>query len=190
MTDLDFCILDWIQAHLRCGVLDYLMPRITVLGNAGIFWILITCVLMIIPRTRRLGVASALALMLDLLLVNLTIKPLVNRIRPYDLREGITLLIKAPTDSSYPSGHTAASFAAAFSLLLSARRQLLSDRMGLVLGIPSVVLAALIAASRLYLYVHYPSDVLGGLICGLLCGTLGAVLAAKIVRKFYRNRQI
>lgn len=167
LQTLDFKILDWIQEVFRCDFLDTVMPYITSLGNGGIFWILVAVLLLTTKRYRRTGFMVALSLLLGAIVGNLTLKPLVGRIRPFDVDTTIELLIKAPTDASFPSGHTLASFETATVLMVRERR----------LGIPSSVLAFLIAFSRLYLYVHYPSDVLFGMILGTAIG----LLAVKII---------
>ena len=108
-----------------------------------------------------------------LLLCNVLLKPLVARPRPYTHRPDIILLIKKLRDYSFPSGHAAASFAAASALAFSYCRH----------WRPAVVLAVLISLSRLYLYVHYPSDVLCGALLGILCGLIGAFWSKKVVKK-------
>lgn len=160
---LDFSILDAIQESLRTVWLDTVVPYLTMLGDAGLIWILLTVILLCIPGKRKIGLTMAAGLVVDLILCNGLLKPLVARIRPYDLHPGITLLIKAPTDYSFPSGHTSASFTAVFALVFR------KDR----LWIPALVLALVIAFTRLYLYVHYPSDVFCGILVGLLSGWLG-----------------
>lgn len=174
LTNIDFAILDFIRNHLTCSPLDTIVPLITRLGDGGIFWIALAVLLLIPRKTRKLGVAMAISMILDLLLCNILLKPLVARIRPYDLRE-VALLIEAPHDYSFPSGHTAVSFAAAGALTFMKARG----------KVPALVLAALIALSRLYLYVHYPTDVLGGVLVGLLCGFLGTFLTKKL--PFFRE---
>lgn len=156
-------ILNWIQT-LRTEVGDWLIPWITSLGNAGFIWILLAAVLLAVPRTRRTGLVLAAALLFDLLFCNLLLKPLAARIRPFDVNTSVQLLIPAPQDFSFPSGHTAASFAAVAALYLSGGKRLWKA---------VLLLAVLIAFSRLYLYVHYPTDVLGGAAVGLFCGWLG-----------------
>ena len=146
ITEMDLSILDWIQAHLRCGFLDHVVPAITMLGEVGWIWILLAVVLLAREKTRKLGAAVAISLVLDLVLCNLLLKPIVARPRPFTFRPEITLLVKAPRDFSFPSGHTAASFAAASALLFSKHKS----------WIPAMVLAVLIALSRLYLYVTIP----------------------------------
>jgi len=171
----DLPILEWIAANLRCGFLDFVMPIITLLGDAGIFWIAVGVVLAFIPRYRKTGIAMLTALVIGLVVCNITLKPLVGRERPYDYQLknfGITidLLIEAQHDFSFPSGHTIASFEAATVLLINNRK----------LGIPAMVLAVLIAFSRMYLYVHYPTDVLASVILGIGIAYLGNFLVNKV----------
>lgn len=169
ITNLDLDILDFIQEHIACDFLDKVVPLITRLGDGGYFWIALTLILLVPEKTRKYGVAMAIAMLMNLVLCNLTLKPLIARPRPYTLREA-TLLIPRPGDHSFPSGHTASSFAAAGALLfLKAKWR-----------VPAVVLAALIGLSRLYLYVHYPTDVLGGMLLGLACGFIASVIVKKL----------
>ena len=161
-VSFDLPILDWIQANLQCGFLDVLMPIITLFGEDGIFWIACAVILLILKKHRKTGLGMAFALIMGLILCNMTLKPLVQRIRPYDFQAqnyGITikLLIEGLHDYSFPSGHTIASFEAATVLLLNNKK----------LGIPAMILACLIAFSRLYLYVHYPTDVLVSIVLGI-----------------------
>ena len=163
--EIDF--LNAVQHLLRNEFLDVIMPFISALGNAGIFWILLTLVLLIIPKTRKTGLASAIALLIMLVTGNMIMKPLVARLRPFTVNTAIELLIPPPLDFSFPSGHTFASFASATAIMKNNRR----------FGIPALILAACIAFSRLYLYVHYPTDVFFGLIFGVLAGLAGCFLA-------------
>lgn len=167
----DLPMLDWIQTHLGSDFLDAVMPVVTLLGEGGIFWILCAVVLMIIPSQRKTGFSMGAALILGLLVCNLTLKPLVGRIRPYDYQleyfgKEIALLISAQHDYSFPSGHTIASFEACTVLMLHNRK----------LGIPATVIAVLVAFSRLYLYVHYPTDVFTSVLLGYVFGWLGTWL--------------
>lgn len=179
----DLPILDWIRDHLQSPLLDGIMPAITHLGDAGGIWILAAIALLIFPKYRKAGLTMAVSLLLGLLVCNLTLKPLVARMRPFDYQllhfgKAIPLLIPKPTDFSFPSGHTNASFAAAVALLLWHRKK----------GVFAMILAALIAFSRLYLYVHYPTDVL----FSILLGTAVAILAKYLVTKgdtFYTNKK-
>ena len=150
---MDFSILYALQ-HLHNAVLDRVMVGITSLGNAGWIWIALTAVFLILPKYRKCGVRMAIALILDLILCNLVLKPLAA----------------APKDYSFPSGHSAASFAAAVSIFVMHKKE----------GAAALILACLIAFSRLYLFVHFPTDVLAGIAVGFIC----AFLAAKIQNGF------
>ena len=170
----DLPILDWIAAHIYCPFLDFLMPAITRLGDAGILWILLAALFLCLPKYRKAGLTMVFSLLLGLLICNVTLKPLVARIRPFDYQllhfgKEIPLLIPKPRDFSFPSGHTNASFAAAMALLLHDRKP----------GIPAMILAALIAFSRLYLYVHYPTDVLTSVLLGVGVAYLANFLVNK-----------
>ena len=179
MQSFELSILDFIQNHLRCSFLDALLPPITHLADHGEVWILLALVLLLIRKKRRSGLAVSGALVLDLVSCNLLIKPLVGRIRPFAVNPAVTLLVKPPLDASFPSGHTAASFAAVGALYF----------MGDPLWKPALALALVIAFSRLYLYVHWPSDVLGGLLLGLLVGWLGAKLMRLYKKKGEETQQ-
>lgn len=137
------------------------MSSVTKLGDEGIFWIILTLILLLIPRTRKYGMVMAVALILELVFCNMLLKNLVARTRPYDLNTGIEIIAKKPRDYSFPSGHTAVSFAATFALYFSNAKKW---------WIISLILSIMIAISRLYLYMHFPTDVLAGVVMGILCG--------------------
>lgn len=161
--EIEICILDWIQS-IRTPVGDMVMPFITGIGNIGAVWILLAVVLLIIPKTRKSGAVLAAALCVDVVLCNGILKNLFGRIRPCDVNTSVQLLIMRPDDFSFPSGHTAASFAAVTALMMAGEQKLWK---------PALALAVLIAFSRLYLYVHYPTDILGGMIVGGAAGVIG-----------------
>lgn len=172
--NFDLPILEWIAANLYCPFLDAVMPVITLLGDAGIFWITLAAVFLFIPKYRKMGLSMGVSLVIGLLLCNVTLKPLVGRIRPYDYQlehfgKTVQLLITAQHDFSFPSGHTIASFEAATAMMIYNRK----------LGIPAMILAVLIAFSRLYLYVHYPTDVLASVVLGTAIAFLGSFLVQK-----------
>ena len=126
-VSFDLPILDWIQAHLQCGFLDAVMPIVTLFGEGGIFWIAWAVLMLVFPKTRKTGIAMGIALVMGVLICNVTLKPLVARPRPYDFQYenfGITikLLIDAQHDYSFPSGHTIASFEAAIPLMIYDKR--------------------------------------------------------------------
>lgn len=171
MMNFEFLILDFIAEYIKNPFLDFLMPKITALGNGGIIWIVAAVVLLAIPKYRKSGVALSAGLLLCLVIGNLTLKPLIARVRPFDLVEGIELLISRPTDFSFPSGHTLSSTVAAAVLTMADKR----------FGYVAIPLAALIAFSRLYLYVHFLTDVLGGVV-------IGAIISIVIYYIFYRKK--
>jgi undecaprenyl-diphosphatase len=172
---IDFGILDFIRNNISNPILDIVMPIITYIGTGGILWIAIALAMMISKKYRKTGFKLALALILELLVCNILLKNVVARTRPFDINTSIDIIIPKPTDFSFPSGHTTASFATAVVLMLSEKKRI---------WIPTLVLAVLIAFSRLYLYVHFPTDVLGGIILG----TVLAFVSAKTVDLIYRKR--
>jgi undecaprenyl-diphosphatase len=186
----DLPILDWIQANLQSELLDTVMPIITTFGDAGIFWMVCAVLLLFFPKTRRIGLGMGFAMAMGLLVCNVTLKPLVGRIRPYDyqinelgrtwesLLVGGKLLIDTPHDFSFPSGHTIASFEASVALLRGNKK----------LGIPALILAFLIAFSRLYLYVHYPTDVVFSIFLGTAFALFAYWLAGKIVKPVKKGK--
>lgn len=190
---MELQILDFIQT-LRTPAGDAIMPLISSLGNAGIIWIILAAVMIIIPRTRICGFVLAAALLVDLGLVNGILKNIFARVRPYDVNTAIQLLIDKPSDFSFPSGHTAASFTCTVALYLSGTRKhflripvLPDDKNVRKLWVPVLVLSVVIAFSRMYLYVHYPTDILGGMAAGVVAGILGYLIVYKIWSKIKKE---
>ena len=167
-------ILLWIQEHLRAAWLTPIVKGITYLGEVGWFFILLTLVLLCVKKTRKLGWQAGAALLINLLFCNLTLKPLIHRIRPYEVIEGLTILIGAQSDFSFPSGHASAAFAFATVMLLRAPKRY---------SVPTAILAVLICFSRLYVGVHYPTDVL----FGAAIGALAAWIAVFVVERMYKT---
>lgn len=163
VQNLDGEILLQIQQHLRTDMLTPFMKIVTFLGNGGWFWILCAVVLLAVPKTRKTGYAAVLSLIFGVIVTNLLLKNIVARPRPFAEIEALIPLIAKPTDFSFPSGHTTASFAVALVMLRMLPKKI---------GIPAVVLAALVAFSRLYLGVHYPTDVLTGFVVALVGSSL------------------
>lgn len=170
---MELALLDWLQLHLRCGFLDWLMPFISGLSNHGEAWILFAAILLLLRRQRTYGLSAACALTLDLISCNIILKPLIGRVRPFTFRPDLPLLVPPPGDASFPSGHTAAAFAFVFALRTA----------GSPLWRPALALAVVTAFSRLYLYVHWPTDVLGGALLGAAVGWAGAKIAEALLRK-------
>ena len=171
---MDSNILLFIQEYIRNPITDPFFKFITLLGNGGAIWILCTILLLLFKKTRKIGFMCAIALLASLVLNNLILKNLIARARPYDMIQGLKILVEAPTDFSFPSGHTASSFAAATVLFLTLPKKY---------GIPALVLAALMGFSRLYIGVHYPTDVLAGLISGVLIALVTVIAFKKLCHK-------
>ena len=171
---LDNAILDFVRNNLTSYISDRIMLFITSLGNFGAIWIMSALIFIAIKKHRELGVAMMLSLIIALLVGNIILKPIVHRNRPFVNESQIDVLVE-PTDYSFPSGHAFSSFAAAITILCYKKRW----------GILAIVLASSIAFSRIYLYVHYPSDVLTGLVLGIGAGIASYKLIAN--QKFFRR---
>ena len=174
ITNIDFQILDWVHANLTCPFLDFLMPIITLFGEYGIFYIAVALVMLIFKKTRKTGLTVGVALLIGLLICNIVLKPPIARIRPYDLRPiDFELLINKATDFSFPSGHAIAAMEAATVLMIRDKR----------FGIPALILGILVSFSRIYLYIHYPSDVITAMILGVIIGIISVVAVDAIWKK-------
>lgn len=172
MLDFEFSVLNFLYG-LHTPLLDSIMVFITRLGDAGILWIVSGLVMLLIPKYRRAGVCVMIALVMDFVIANLVLKPLVARIRPYEYVDFVNLIIAEPKDFSFPSGHSFASFASSVSVFLYHKKS----------GAVLIAFAFLIAFSRIYLYVHFPSDV----IAGAFMGTAVAFIAREITDKIFRK---
>lgn len=175
INKFDISALDALRGALRCDFLDWLMPLVTLLGEAGIFWIAVALVMLCLRPTRECGMMLAVAMILGLLLCNCILKPLIDRPRPFEVDTAVTLLVGAPGDGSFPSGHTAVCFEAATVLLYGLRRK--------IFGGAALAAAFSVAFSRLYLYLHYPSDVIAGAVLGVLCAVTAIFIWKRILRK-------
>lgn len=162
MTNIDFNILNYIHSHLSCSALDFLMPKITVLGNSGAIWIIIAVIMIVFKKSRKTGFMTVAGLITDVILGNLLLKNIIARNRPCWINDTIQMLISVPQDYSFPSGHTLSSFTAATIIMHFDKR----------MGTVAYILASIIAFSRLYLYVHFPTDVLAGIILGIAIGCI------------------
>lgn len=178
---MDIQILQWVHEVFHAQTwLNYVMKYVTYIGEFGAGAILCAIVLFLIKKTRWAGVAVALALVFDILIVNVILKLSVNRPRPWQTYPELgfqefhnAINVREPSDSSFPSGHTAALFSAAGALILYYKAK----------GLPALGVALLVAISRIYLCMRYPTDVLGGMLIGFACGVAG-YFAMKHIRKF------
>ncbi|MDP4143636.1 MAG: phosphatase PAP2 family protein [Bacillota bacterium] len=162
LNKIDTYLLFAIKKHTQNKYLDTLMPAITRLGNLGAVWIIIAAALLLSKQNRVIGDIVFITLAISTLIGEGVVKHLVRRIRPCNYGNEIKLLINKPLSYSFPSGHTLSSFAAAEVLSVYFTQYKL-----IFIGI-----AVLIALSRIYLYVHYPTDIIAGTIIGLLCSKL------------------
>lgn len=166
ITKIDISILNLIQ-NLKSPLMDKIMTTITAFGNMGIFWILLIIIFLTTKEYKKMAKYMIICLLVNIIIVNLIIKPAVGRQRPFEIVEGIKLLILKPQDPSFPSGHSAISFCMLTTILFFSKSK--------TINIMASLLAILIAFSRLYLYVHFPSDVF----CGIIFGILSSLITLK-----------
>ena len=163
-------ILDGIQDIFGCSFMDAVVPVITFFGNAGWMWIVMGLVFVFIRKYRRTGITLLAGLVVHLLTCNIALKNIICRDRPCWVNDSVELLVSNPTDYSFPSGHTMVSFVAATVLTMLHPKW----------GFWAYPVAALLGFSRLYLYVHFPTDVLAGAILGVIVGILVTVGMKKL----------
>lgn len=166
ITKIDISILNLIQ-NLKSPLMDKIMTTITAFGNMGIFWILLIIIFLTTKEYKKMAKYMIICLLVNIIIVNLIIKPAVGRQRPFEIVDGIKLLVLKPQDPSFPSGHSAISFCMLTTILFFSKSK--------TINIMASLLAILIAFSRLYLYVHFPSDVF----CGIIFGILSSLITLK-----------
>ncbi len=170
----DGTVMAFLQDHCHNRLTDALFPVITYLGEAGAVWLILALAFLCVKKYRRYGVLMILAIAAGFLTGELFLKNLVCRPRPFQLFPDYTpLLILPPSGFSFPSGHSCSSFAAATALCRCSKKW----------GVPALILAGLIAFSRVFLFVHWPTDVLAGAAMGVLFGILAAWAVPKIAEK-------
>ena len=187
IQNIDFSILIWIQENIRCAFLDVVMPFITRLCNDGEIWILFGIVLLFFKKYRKFGVFVLVGMLIGSLIGNEILKPIFARPRPchiYDMLPEMLIDIPKITSYSFPSGHTTSSVIAA-TVLVRANKKF---------GFFAIPLAAVIAFSRMYLFVHFPTDILGGTVLGILIGfftvTYGNKIWVLVARKIKEKKEI
>ena len=175
IQQLDEGALWWIAQHLRMAWLDPLVMFYTNLGNGGLCFIAVALLLLAFRQTRKSGATALTALAFGAVVTNLTIKPLITRPRPWVVMEDFMCLVTSSDPNSFPSGHTTAAFAFGVALFLTVKPKWAKAA--------ALVAAALMGLSRLYVGVHYPSDVLAG----ALIGSLAALAALTLARRWERR---
>ena len=166
IQNADWSILYMIHNGLSCAFMDVVMPEISALGNMGMIWVLTGLIMMCTKKYRKCGIALIAGAAMCFLIGSICLKPLFARPRPCWIDHSIRLLIKNETDYSFPSGHTLVSFASAYIIFKGNKK----------FGYFAFVIAFLIGFSRLYLFVHFPSEVLAGAVLGIVIGYAAYVL--------------
>ena len=173
MNSFEIGILDFIRETFSTRFLDVFFSTITRFADHGIGWIIVAILLIAFKKTRKMGISMGLALIIGYITGNMFLKNVIGRVRPYDFAGNIDLLVDRLSDFSFPSGHTLCSFEGAFAVFIRNKKW----------GIAAIVFAFLIALSRLYLYVHYPSDVLVGVLMGIAIAYLASFIVDKAAKK-------
>ncbi len=174
--DWELRFLHFLQS-IHNPVLDSIMLFFTNLGAKGSILSLLMLALAIFPKTRRIGIQIYLALFISILIVNCGMKPFIARCRPCWLEPGVKMLIELPQSHSFPSGHSSTFFAMATAVFLSNKR----------FGIPTLAVASIVAFSRLYLFAHWPTDVMGGIFTGVLSGVLSFLIIDALINIFRKK---
>ncbi len=177
VTTWDASVITAIYENVHSAFLTTFFRIVTLLGEGGIFWIAVAVILLFFKKTRRSGICIGASLLIGVIVGNGIIKNVVARPRPYDAIEGIESVVSHLSDYSFPSGHSLCCFEAATALAMNRTRW----------AIPAYVGAVLVAVSRLFLFVHYPTDVICGALLGVLFGVLGSLAAGAIYDRVCAN---
>ena len=169
----------WIAQHLRMSWLDPLVKFYTSLGNGGLCFIAVALLLLVFHQTRKAGATALTALAFGAAVTNLTIKPLITRPRPWVVMEDFVCLVTSSDPNSFPSGHTTAAFAFGVALFLTVRPKWAKAA--------ALTAAALMGLSRLYVGVHFPTDVLAGAVIGTCCGILASWVVRRVSERIFRQ---
>lgn len=179
MTGLDFSILYFIQGTVKNPLFDFLMPFFSFIGDGGGIWILACVVMMFFRRTRIWAATGLIAMLIAFVAGEIIMKNIFCRIRPCYIDMTVQMLIPKPESYSFPSGHTASSFACASAFFVYNRR----------FGVAALMLAVLISFSRLYNFVHFPSDIAAGCLLGILSATLAVLVLKGVKNGKLKNRK-
>lgn len=171
IQNIDENILLWIQNNLRFDWLTPIVKVITEIGNLGLIWLITSILLICFKKTRKVGYICLLSLVVNFIINNLILKNAGARVRPYEVVDGLQCLIEKQRDFSFPSGHAGSAFSVAVPMFAKLPKKY---------GIPTLIFAFLIALSRLYVAVHYPSDVLVGMVLGTVIGILAIIVIDKL----------
>lgn len=178
LLEWDTNVLLWIQENMRTDLMTTIMKAITRLGDGGCLWIVLALVFLVVGKTRKVGATSALALIITYLTVNVVIKNAVGRIRPYEVIDGLINLVDKQKGFSFPSGHSAHSFAVSVVILVMMPKKL---------GVPMLIISILMAFSRLYIGVHYPTDVIAGALLGAAIAFVSIFIINKICKAWNKR---
>ena len=175
--DWEVSLLNWFQ-NLHTPTGDRFWSIMTLFGAKGLFWAVLSLVILLTVKDKRVGWTLVGALVIDVLICNVILKNVVQRNRPFWIFPDVPLVdgVAVPDDYSFPSGHTAVSFAVASAIFSKNKKW----------GVPALVLAALIGISRMYLFVHFPTDV----IAGVFIGIIAAICSFYIVNAFYKGKDL
>lgn len=170
----DGSIMAFIQAYFHNAFTDAVFPVITYFGEAGLFWLALSLILLFFKKTRKCGLCALIAVACGFLLGEVMLKNVFCRPRPYQtFPDYVVLLTRAPGGYSFPSGHTCSSFAAATVYFHFSKKW----------GTPALILAGLIGFSRIFLFFHWPTDVLAGMVLGIGMALLTVWAVPKIAEK-------
>ena len=171
LNQFEIGILDFIRETFSCKFLDYFFVGITSLSDKGIFWIILAVILLCFKKTRKTGICLGVVLLIGEILGNQILKKLFERPRPYTVNPDVELIIEKLSSFSFPSGHSRCAVECAVAIFANNKKW----------GIVAIVVAALTCLSRMYLYVHYPTDFLGGILVGIFCGYVGKICVERIL---------
>ena len=177
VTTWDASVITAIYENVHSAFLTMFFRIVTLLGEGGIFWIAVAVILLFFKKTRRSGICIGASLLIGVIVGNGIIKNVVARPRPYDAIAGIESVVSHLSDYSFPSGHSLCCFEAATALAMNRTKW----------AIPAYVGAVLVAVSRLFLFVHYPTHVICGALLGVLFGVLGSLAAGAIYDRVCAN---